>query len=199
MVQAEMNRRKTMPSRYSGTGIFASRIICGKCGGYYGAKVWHSTSKYRRVIYQCNNRFKGDDKCATPHLDEETIKRMFITAVNKLISERDEILANLKTLQETLFDKTDIDLECADLQSEMAVIAEIIQKCIDENSRVTQNQNEYRQRYDRLSNRFETANRRFEEVENLRSEKKVRRDMVEAFIETLKKQDELVTEFDERF
>lgn len=35
-----------------------SRIKCGRCGGWYGAKVWHSTDKYRRTIYRCNGKFK---------------------------------------------------------------------------------------------------------------------------------------------
>lgn len=40
-------------------------------GSFFGSKVWNSTSKYHRVIWQCNNKFKGDHKCETPHLDEE--------------------------------------------------------------------------------------------------------------------------------
>lgn len=63
----------------------------------------------RRVIYQCNNKFKGGQKCGTPHLDEETIKQMFVTAVNELLVERDEIIANLETAKGTLFDNTDLD------------------------------------------------------------------------------------------
>ena len=104
-----MKRRKASPNRHSGTGMFASRIICGQCGGYYGAKVWHSTDPYRRTIYQCNNKFKGEDKCGTPHLDEETIKRLFITAVNKLLADKDEILANFETVKQVLFDTTDLE------------------------------------------------------------------------------------------
>ena len=38
---------------------------------FFGSKVWNSTSKYHRVIWQCNNKFKGDHKCERPHLDEE--------------------------------------------------------------------------------------------------------------------------------
>lgn len=40
-------------------------------GSFFGSKVWNSTSKYHRVIWQCNNKFKGDHKCERPHLDEE--------------------------------------------------------------------------------------------------------------------------------
>ena len=44
-VQAEFVRRKGLGHRYSGNSIFASRIVCGDCGGFYGSKVWHSNSK----------------------------------------------------------------------------------------------------------------------------------------------------------
>ena len=198
MVQAEMKRRKMAPNRYSGTGIFASRIICGQCGGYYGAKVWHSTSKYRRVIYQCNNKFKGEEKCKTPYLDEDTIKQMFISAVNKLFAEKDEIFANYDLIKDTLFNTSALDAEYAELQSEMAVVAELIQKCVDENAHVAIRQEEYSGRYEGLVTRFEMAKARFAEVGVLRQAKKVRRDMVEAFFGTLKEQDALITQFDEQ-
>ena len=67
MVQAEVARRKQNGRRYSGVSIFASKIKCGECGGWFGAKVWHSTDKYRRVIYRCNNKYDGH-KCRTPHV-----------------------------------------------------------------------------------------------------------------------------------
>ena len=39
--------------------------------------------------------------CKTPHLDEVTLQRLFITVFNKLISERDKICANLVLIKET--------------------------------------------------------------------------------------------------
>ena len=53
-VQSEFQKRCMKP--YSSTSIYATKIICGDCGSYFGAKVWHSNSKYRRVIYQCNSK-----------------------------------------------------------------------------------------------------------------------------------------------
>ena len=29
-----------------------------------------SNDKYRRVVWQCNHKFDGGEKCTTPHLDE---------------------------------------------------------------------------------------------------------------------------------
>ena len=74
-VQAELARRKAIGRGYSGNSIFASRIICGDCGGYYGQKVWHSNDPYRKVIWRCNKKYmKGQKRCGTPTMDEETVK-----------------------------------------------------------------------------------------------------------------------------
>jgi site-specific DNA recombinase len=62
---------------------------CGQCGSWYGSKVWHSTDKYRQVIWQCNHKFDNDERCATPHLTDDEIKAFFISAVNKLLPEKD--------------------------------------------------------------------------------------------------------------
>ena len=197
MVQAEMKRRKADPNRYSGTGMFSSRLICGQCGGYYGSKVWHSTSKYRRTIYQCNSKFKGKEKCGTPHLDEENIKRLFVSAVNKLLADKDEILANFDMVKETLFDTDALKTEHDELRSEIAVVTDMMQKCVVENSSIAQDQDGYLQRYEGLVDRFEAIKRRFKEVCDLISETKSRRELVEAFIDRLSKHNGFVFEFNE--
>jgi len=86
-VQEELARRKALSWSYSGRGIFSSRLICGDCGRYLGSKVWNSTNKYRRVIWQCNYKFKGECKCGTPHLTEDTIKAKFLEAYSQFLLE----------------------------------------------------------------------------------------------------------------
>ena len=49
-VQEEIKRRREGRSRYSGVSIFSRKIKCGQCGGWYGAKVWHSTDKVQQLI-----------------------------------------------------------------------------------------------------------------------------------------------------
>ena len=85
--------------RYSGVGCFSSIIKCGECGSWYGAKVWHSNDKYRRVIYRCNKKYDKGCKCKTPHITEDEIKEMFIKAANELFSEKNEIIENTKAIQ----------------------------------------------------------------------------------------------------
>jgi len=199
MVQQEFTRRKNGNTRHSGVGMFSSRIKCGNCSTWFGAKVWHSTSKYRRTIYQCNHKFKGAEKCGTPHLTEDTIKELFVSAVNKLLADKVEIISNFALVRDDLFGTADLEAERAELKGEMAIAAELIQKCIDENAKIALDQSEYQERYDGLAARFETARARLEEVSALALEdKKARGKLVEAFLATLAKRDGLVAEFDER-
>ncbi|WP_438839131.1 zinc ribbon domain-containing protein [Streptococcus pluranimalium] len=54
--------------------MFSSKLVCGDCGHFFGSKVWHSTSKYRRVIYRCNEKYNREAKCSTPHVTEDEVK-----------------------------------------------------------------------------------------------------------------------------
>ena len=101
-------------------------------------------------------------------------------------------------MKDDLFGTDKLESERAELQSDIAVAAELIQKCIEENARIALNQTEYQERYDGLVVRFDTAKARFEEVSELLSSKKARGELVEAFIAELGRQDSLIAEFDER-
>lgn len=74
LVQQELEHRRNSQGRYSCVLLFSGKIRCGQCGEWYGSKVWHSNSKYRRVIWQCNHKFDGNEKCTTPNLTEDEIK-----------------------------------------------------------------------------------------------------------------------------
>jgi len=198
MIQQEMQRRKDKPERYSASSIFSGKILCGQCGGVYGSKVWHSTDKYRRVIYQCNNKYKGQQRCTTPHLTEDDIKKWFVSATNKLLAGRNEILAGFDDIKGTVFDTTALDAEAERLQTEMAGLARQVQSCIDENAHAALNQDEYHQRYNALVTQYEDVKARFDEAELQRQEKLNRRMAMEAFLCELRDLDGVITEFDER-
>ena len=196
MVQQEMERRKNGDSRHSGAGIFASRIKCGECGSWYGAKIWHSTSKYRRTIYQCNNKFKNGEKCSTPHLTEEDIKAAFVSAANIFLADKNAIIADFKAIKTTLFDTASLEKERGELQSEIAVVAELIQKGIEKNARVALNQDEYNRQHTGLVERYDTVKKKLDNVEAKIAEIKSRKGMFEKFLADLAAQNEVLTEFD---
>lgn len=195
MVQREMERRTREGGRYSGVSIFSGKIRCGECGGSFGAKVWHSTDKYRRTIYRCNNKYDGK-KCQTPHVTEEEIKEAFVTALNRLVTERDEIIANARLVQQTLCDTTALTEEKAKLQQELAVLVEMTEKTVMQNARIAQNQEEYQRHYEGLVARYDAAKVRFDEVTETISAKEVQSERLAVFERTLKERTAPVAEFD---
>lgn len=196
MVQAELARRKSGGSRYSGVSIFSNKIRCGDCGGWYGSKVWHSTDQYRKVIYRCNRKYK-DEKCQTPHVTEEEIKALFITAYNELISEKKEIIANAEIIRKTLCTTDTMLAEKQRLEDEILVLVEMTQNLVAENARVAQDQEEYQKRYDSLVQRYEDAKKEYDELVNKIEQKEAHGERIRQFIKILKEQDNIITEFDE--
>ncbi len=197
MVQAEMEYRANGKERYSGVGIFSCKLKCGDCGKWYGAKVWQSSSKYRRVVYQCNGKFKNEKKCETPHLTEDEIKELFIRAVNELLTERDEIIANLEVLLFSFSDSTALEIEKSALIAENEALVSQINACIAENTRTVQDQDDYNKRASALMQRYDDTKKRYTEIETEIANQRIKADTVQMFISTLQSQQNVVTEFDE--
>ena len=199
MVQEEMRRRKRISHNYSGNNIFASKIICAECGGYYGPKVWHSNDKYRRVIYRCNRKYsKGEHKCGTPTLTEDGIKAAFITAFNLLIAKKQEVLEQCRYMQELLSDTTEIDAELGAAVEEMNFVKELLIKCVENNTQVQQNQEEFWNKYNILEERYNKAKARVEELQVIRKEREHKLENIGGFMFEIHERDDALDTFDER-
>jgi DNA invertase Pin-like site-specific DNA recombinase len=197
MVQAEIKRRKPIGRQQSGVGCFSGKIICGECGGFYGSKVWHSTSKYRRTVWQCNNKFKNETHCKTPHLSEEVLQRIFVEAFNRVIEDKDRIIGDFDAIIEVLTDISSLDKESTKLRDECAVVMELIRKCVEENAHSAMDQSEYQERYNELVDRYETAKRRLDAIADEKQARAAKRESISRFLTDLKRLDGLLAEFDE--
>ncbi len=196
MVQEELARRTKSGTRYSGVSIFSNKIKCEDCGCWYGSKVWHSTDRYRKVIYRCNRKYSGE-RCQTTHVTEEEVKAAFVSAFNQLVSERKEIIANAELIHRALCVTDELQEEKHKLEDEMSVLVEMTQNIVAENARIAQDQEEYQKRYDGLVERYDAAKARYDEVTATISAKETQSERLAGFIRTLKEQDGTVAEFDE--
>ncbi len=196
MVQYEFEKRKGQVQ--SGTSLFSSKIVCGGCGSFYGSKVWHSNSKYRRVIWRCNNKYRKKESCNTPHLTEQQIKEGFTNAVNSLIVDKKSIIDECEKLILELTDMSLIEEKEIRLQGERDVIYNLLKDLVAQNSRSVINQNEYNDKYESLKERYDKINEKLSKLESLKLETKMRKSKAEIFVENLKQQSCLLTEFDER-
>ncbi len=197
-VQKETVRRRNFGRRYSGNNIFATRIVCGDCGAFFGSKVWNSTSeKYRRVIWQCNDKFKGDTKCEIPHITEDEIKDKFIHAFNILYDMKKEIIENCNMIAKALTDCSEIDKEKDRLTVELETLSEIVNEYIHKNATQAQDQEEYIKKYNGYVERYDELSKRINELDEERIIKQGRAESFSDFIRTFKKQKSNLIEFDE--
>ena len=199
MVQEEIARRCSSSKRYSGVSIFASKIKCGCCGDWYGAKVWHSTDSYRRVIYRCNSKYKGDEKCNTPHITEDEIKALFLKAVSILLENREELIGNIHTAITLLCDTAAQEQQMDALHQEMETLVGLIQSGITTNARVAIDQDEYNARYQALTDRYQAFKTKYDAIAAQVEEQKIKAEALQQFITRLEKTDVIPVEFDDGF
>ena len=184
-VQAELARRE-QDGRYSGVSIFSNKIKCGCCGGWYGSKVWHSTDKYRKVIYRCNRKYGKDiPPCNTPHLSEEEIKKLFLKALNALVEAKEETIENLQELIETVCQIDSLGAEQERLKQELRIIAENLANLIQKNASVALDQTEQAEKERKLRTLYGEKHSRFQELEALIQEKNDTREILTNFITKL--------------
>lgn len=195
MVQREMAKRGKGKKYHSGVHPFSSKIKCGQCGSWYGSKVWHSTDKYRRTIWQCNHKYDGGERCSTPHLTDEQIQDAFLSAANKLLATKDAVIANGKAMLTLLFDTSEQEAERDKLLEEAQVVSDAVQKNIYENAHVALDQKAYQKKYDGLTGRYETLKTRIEELNDQISQLQSQKGSYEDFLRAFKKLPDQITEF----
>ena len=195
LVQQEVERRTAIGRRYSGQSILSARIICGDCGGFYGQKVWHSTSKYRRNIWQCNEKFRGKE-CRTPHYYEEEIKERFLKAYNILMGDKDALLEDCRIIQKALTDTTAIDNKLAELSCESQIVSELMKKSIYDNAKVVQSQEDYNKRYAAYEAKYDELDEKIRSLNEKKLDRKRQRKEIESFMLEIMECDEPITVFD---
>ncbi len=177
-VQLELARRKSSGKNTYCNSPFSAKLVCGDCGAYFGSKVWHSNSKYRRTIWQCNAKFKGDEKCHTPHLYEDDIKNYFVFALSQLLADRDRLIEDGRLIRQELLDFTSMDAECKKLTEEMDVVSGLVRKCVDENAAQAADQVDYISRYNSLVERYEKLQARYDTLQKKRQEQTLAADEI---------------------
>lgn len=199
LVQAEVERRKHKKGRNTGSSVFSSRIFCSECGGCFVPKTWHSNDPYRKVVWQCQNKYKtkGGDHCRTPHLSEEQIKEKFVKAMNRYIDNKEEILSDMEMAKQVVSDTTDLEGQHAELEERLELLSEQIDRAVSENARKAQDQTEYRKKYDAMIQQYTNLENELAEVEGQIKGKQTRTLTLERLIRETKKLGDTVTDFDD--
>ena len=114
--------------------------------------------------------------------------------MNRLIENKNNIIADSKMLMKQLTDCTDLEKEMTQLQVEMNVLSEMLRNAIDENARAAIDQEEYNRRYDELEVRYKALATKYDEFGSEKRRRQFMRDNFRQFISTIEHAD-MVTEF----
>jgi DNA invertase Pin-like site-specific DNA recombinase len=197
LVQQEIARRAGSPV-YNKLGVFSRRVICGSCGGQFGAKVWHSADKYRRVVFQCNAKYgTAAKRCVTPHVTEAGLKDAFVEALNRLITDREAVIEDINLLLPKLVDTVVLAKEKEVAVQERDELQREVQRCIEDNASKAQDQQLYNKRFQELMSRFEAGKERVLEIEEKLRQRMIRHEALCQFISELGDRPSLITHFDE--
>ena len=186
LAQMEMEWRRSLAGSYSGKSCFATRVVCGDCGAFYGSKVWHSTDAYRRVIWRCNGKYTGQKKCTTPYVTQEELEKAFVGVVQRVIREKDAITVACRETLEGI-NTAELDAEVAQLQEKATLVAERLHKLVEDNARVRKDQAEYQREFDALANEYDRVNSQIQAIEDRNRDKGKRRRKLEIFLGFLEK------------
>ena len=192
LTQMELEWRRSLKGSYSGKSCFASRIVCGDCGAFYGSKVWHSTDEYRRTIWRCNNKYGGDAKCSTPHITQEELEKAFVSVMQKVIAEKDAIFAVCRVALDEELDTSELDRIATGLQDQALDMAERVRKLVEENAKVRRDQEEYQREYDVLAAEHERLSEKIRSVEEQKKDKADRRRRIEVFLRMMEEREECI-------
>ncbi len=153
-----------------------------KLAFFYGSKVWHSNTKYKRTVWQCNNKFKHEEKCGTPHLYEAEIQESFVKALSLLLADKEKLLIHCRELKDELTACSTEEARLEELSQEMEVVAEMISQIVNENATRALDQEDYQKRYDMQVSRYETLQAEFEETQSAVKDKNHQSSILSGFM-----------------
>ena len=194
-VQLELARRKNSTRRTNGRSPFSGKIVCGDCGEIFGAKVWHSTDKYRRTIWQCNGKFQGDHKCQTPHLYEDDLKQAFIIALSELLADREALLEDGSVILHEMTDFTAIDVQIDSALQRLEDLSAQLRQCVAENASQVVDQTAYLTRYSALATEYESLQAQHEKLQAQREKRQIQAEVLNNFLSELSKPELLPLSF----
>ena len=196
LVQMEIESRRQFGSRYSGRGVFASRIVCADCGGFFGSKVWHSNDPYRTIVWRCNRKYeKESQQCTTPHVREDALKAGFVQVMVSLLANRQTVLEDCKRVLDEVLSTDEQSKQIAKLQDQAVGLAQRIRNLVNENARTQMTEEEFKPEYDKLATRYEKLAERIAVIQREKDDREYRSKRISLFMRMLVGQEECL-EFD---
>lgn len=150
------------------------------------------------MIWQCNHKFQNGEKCDTPHLYEDDIKKKFIEVCNRIAPDKADFIASCREIVMMLSDCMALDKKIEEQYIYLNGLATAMQSFIKENAMHPQSEDFYKEKmaeYGKLKTKGE------EVLKDLQSKKVARlsrKELLEGLVYTLEENEILIDRFDEK-
>ncbi len=128
---------------------------------------------------------------------EDELKKAFVGVFNSIVNNKESIIASYGVIIEKLTNNKELDLKQNKLQDELDKIIELIRKCVEENSNTAIEQQDYNKKYSTLVENYNDIKKKLEAIEVKKIERTAKKQKILRFIETLRKSNEILLEFEE--
>jgi regulator of replication initiation timing len=130
-------------------------------------------------------------------LTESQLEYAFITAFNQIFEVKDNYFAEYETVATELTDTATIDRQIDKLTDESVETYNALKSAMEENSRQVLNQEDYETRFGALNAKYEEQRKCLNALYDKRQYILARRERLNLFLDELRRQEGLLTEFDE--
>ncbi len=198
LVQKELERRCRRRGNYSDSP-FASKLVCGHCGAFYGRKVWHSDRPDKKYVWICSKKYEGKDVCPTPKVEDEEIIKAYLIALNRIIKARGVYTAEYKErFLSIVGDNTELLKERDNLRVETQDLIQRAEQMVLQNAKKAQDQDLFMKNYNSLLDQINRNKATIQQLEENISANQARKKEIKLFLAILEDCPPEVKEFDVR-
>ncbi|WP_274377559.1 recombinase zinc beta ribbon domain-containing protein [Desulfotruncus arcticus] len=206
MVQDEKERRALLKGnlvgdrhKYTSKYAFSGKIYCGKCGNTFKRRTWNSTSKYKKIVWQCKTYIvDGKGACDAKAVGEQVLMDAFVKVFNRINENKDAFIKTLTDNIEKVLSERKTDKEINALDSQIEKIKNELKGLIKFQIQNNLDEDVYKEEYIRISKELEELRRRKAQLEKENSLKDDYRKRVDEIIQVLAGRQGLLEEFDDK-
>ena len=203
-VQEELARRANLHSgkraskrHYSPKHAITSTVKCGRCGDVYRRINW-SYKGNQKIVWRCIADVIGEpeEKCGSSTISEEELQNVILTAINRLITNREQfakvLTQNIKTVLGVACDLSaeELDERLLELQHEMLELTELHAKAGADSTK-------YDQEYERLAKDIQQLRFQKQNLQGHNSERLLKRTVTTEMLEFLENQSFLILKYND--
>ncbi|MDR1464738.1 MAG: recombinase family protein [Oscillospiraceae bacterium] len=198
LVQEELARNAQLGHGRRNISPFSGRVVC-PCGEFFGRKTQHSQDCYKKIVWQCNGRYRdrAAPKCKSPGITEEALQQAFVQAFNAVLGDRECYISNMEPAIALLTDCADLDGEEQILLERQAGIYAQMEALVAEIACPGADRAACEAQYSELKGRHDDVKARLEKLAAERLHRMAKREKMRRFLETVRQREGLLVEFEE--